>query len=413
MALLSAPALADPCPGAVTCPQAQTAAVEGSSLVLLQWTEPAQMPVAYYITSTPASQQPGPAQSNGPGLRANYWAGSLNPATAYVFKICAYYTASNQSCVTTASVTTLPASGGETPTPLITGVSVTAGSITINWTGAGQTYNKYQTLLDGFTNPDLPGGVSGSYTFDHLNAGMGYQVGVQGCLNSIPSRCSPWATINVTTTPPPPPPPPPAVAPQNLHTVNGPADIDVLWTNPPGEQQTSVIRAPGWAPGSQFKWLSASNIDDLSAAPGQLYTYKVCLQFQTGMACASTTGALPPQCKITYPCPLAVYTPPDYQVQCTGSTDFYSRDPSGNRTFVSTGTQVSGTTADYDYAIVACAAGSKDPQSCSAYSIFKGPQDWCAAPPLPVPQPPGTDCCKACRAAGGDCNRGPHGCTCF
>jgi hypothetical protein len=290
-------------------------------------------------------------------------------------------------------------------------VNPTTNSITIFWNG-GQNYDVYQTIIDGVTQAPIAGGTAGSYLFAGLQPGTVYTVGVQGGLNNGWGHTwSSWATIKVATIPLP---PLPAIAPQNLHTVNSGSQIEILWTDAASNVDNSnIARAPGWAQPTQAQWLNSTAVNDIAAVPGQLYTYQVCLTYwnRSGTACASTTGALPPTCSVTFSCPYATYTPPDYLVQCSGRADFYFKSPAGTMTSLGTDTKVSGTTSDYSNAIVACASGTQAASSCASFGIGMGPQGWCApAPPAPQPRP---NCCAACVKAGGSCNVGPHGCTCF
>lgn len=404
------PAHADQCPGSDTCPTSQIAIAQGPNAIEVKWIEPDNLPIDYLLTTNPpAPGQPVPELVISPQDWQDHVIVNLHPSTTYTVKICGYYSSSNQSCVTTNAVTTLPQSaGGDTPTPTITNVSVTTNSITIFWNG-NLSYS-YYNVMGGLTpQTQTGGGPSGSFTFSGLAPGSRYRVQVEGCLMTYTSHCSQWASLDVTTALLP---PVPAIAPQNLHTSNRVSDIWVLWTNTPNYLSVTASRAPSW-PGGVPQ--TPNTVDDVYAVAGQLYAYKICLNYKSGTACGTTTGALPPKCTITFSCPNKVYSPPNYVVQTEGPpVDFYQRSPDGTMSFLLTGTQVSGTSLDYNVFIVACASGTQAQASCSSYSIYKGPSDWCAPPPPPPPPPPPDhNCCIACVKAGGNCNRGPHGCTCF
>jgi hypothetical protein len=122
-------------------------------------------------------------------------------------------------------------------------------------------------------------------------------------------------------------------------------------------------------------------------------------------------------CQITYSCPQAIYTPPDYTVACAVPVAFFYRYPAGEMWPLGTGTTQSGTTSDYDSAVVVCDFGTTQPTpSCRQFGVGVGPANWCAPPPPPPPPPtPGATerCCRRCQKAGGDCSPNPHGCVCF
>jgi len=401
---------ADQCPGSDTCPTSQIAIAQGPNAVEVKWIEPDNLPIVYLLTTNPqGAAQPWQVQVVSPQDWQDRLIFNLQPSTTYTVTICGYYSSSNRSCVTTNSVKTLPPStGGETPTPTITSANVTTNSIYITWNG-NRSYDFYQVLGGQTPQTQTGSGATGSFTFPGLLPGTSYRVEVLGCLYILRSFCSQWASLDVRTALPPPLPP---IAPQNLHTADGPSDILVSWTNTPNYESFTSFRFPAW-PGGLNLPTTLNSIDDIAPVAGQLYTYKICLNYKSGSACATTTGALPPKCTITFSCPAKVYAPPNYLVQCGGPpVDFYQMSPDGTMSFMLTGTQVSGTSLDYNSFIVVCASGTKTQSSCSSYSIFEGPPDWCAPPPSPPP-PPGSNCCIACLKAGGNCNRGPHGCTCY
>jgi Pro-kumamolisin, activation domain len=116
------------------------------------------------------------------------------------------------------------------------------------------------------------------------------------------------------------------------------------------------------------------------------------------------------QCQITYSCPAPVHAPPNYSLACPTLSDFYMSWPDQSRTFLSSGVLQTGTTNSYEEGVLACVPGTT---SCVGFSLYKPVSEWCApAPPPPPPPPPGA-CCKACRAAGGDCTPHPDGsCLC-
>jgi len=100
-----------------------------------------------------------------------------------------------------------------------------------------------------------------------------------------------------------------------------------------------------------------------------------------------------PNCIITFSCPYAEYTPPDYLVQCSNAVgpqivDFYNTTtgfqngwPYGTMTRLGTALTWSGTAVDgIDY-IVACDRGTNAPQTCRVLSIGVDPAGWCAPPP--------------------------------
>jgi hypothetical protein len=307
---------ADQCPGSNTCPSSQTAIVQGPNAVEVKWIEPDLLPIEYYVTSKPsAPNQPVQFQVVDPADWQDRMIYGLKPSTAYVFTICGWYSASNQSCVTTTSVTTLVPSaggGGSTPAPTITQSSATTTSITISWNG-GRSYDFYQVyqIESAYAGIGLPNqaqtgsGASGSWTFNGFQPGTRYQVAVQGCLNSgWTSDCSQWAAENITTAPPP---PPPALAPQNLHTMSSSwTEIAVLWREPPGVEASDTSRTPDWQPSANVKHVNGG-LQDLAVVAGQTYTYEVCLRYQSGRACASTTGR--PQAPPPAPAPEGLFAP--------------------------------------------------------------------------------------------------------
>jgi hypothetical protein len=308
------PLNADQCPGSNTCPTSQSAIVQGPNAVEVKWIEPEQLPLIYSVTSKPsAPNQPVQFQVVPPSDWQDRIIYYLQPSTPYVFTICGWYSSSNQSCVTTSSVTTLgPSAGGSTPTPTITGSSVTTTSISISWNG-GRSYDFYQvyqieSAYAGIGQPNqarASGGATGSWPFTGLQPGTSYQVAVQGCLNGgWTADCSQWAAENIKTTPPP---PPPALPPQNLHTVsNSWTEIAVLWTDPPGVEAVDTSRTPSWQPGANVRQVNGG-LEDLAVVAGQTYTYQICLRYQSDTACASTTGT--PQAPPPAPAPELLLAP--------------------------------------------------------------------------------------------------------
>jgi hypothetical protein len=424
---VTVPAKADPCPGSDTCPIGQYATGESTS-ANVYWQEPDQVPYVYgyYIQSNPpAPNQPLQRTTTNPNDWENAPIYGLKPGQQYTFTICAFFDASNQSCVTTSPVTTKPAStgGASTPTPTITRSQVTTNSIFIAWDGGGVNYDRYHVQLDDLPpQSEAPGGVTGSWTFgppgQPLRSGTSYKVEVQGCLNwGWSSRCSEWATENITTASPPPPPPPKIAGPQNLHTTStGCCQIDVLWTDPPGWGRVSVTRTPDWVPNvSPTSWQSSTDLRDQSIIPGMVYTYTVCLIYPPagGTACASIMGttapgappppAQPQNCQLSFTCPNPVYTPPNYTIQCPSPEEFYEQGPLGAMSFLDKNKQYSSVSSDYDVSIRACIPGTN---SCSQYAVGKSTQEWCAPPPPAPPPgggPPGGCGAKGC---GGKCPGG-------
>lgn len=114
IAFQAVPARADPCPGSDTCPIGQYATTESIS-ANVYWQEPDQVPYVYgyYIQSNPpAPNQPVQRTTTNPNDWENAPIYGLKPGQQYTFTICAFFDASNQSCVTTSPVTTKPASTG-------------------------------------------------------------------------------------------------------------------------------------------------------------------------------------------------------------------------------------------------------------------------------------------------------------
>ena len=116
-------------------------------------------------------------------------------------------------------------------------------------------------------------------------------------------------------------------------------------------------------------------------------------------------------CQITFNCPQAIYTPPDFTVACAVPVSFFFQYPGGERWPLGTGTSQSGTSDNYNTAVVACDFSTN--QNCAVYPVGVGPANWCSPPPPPAPPPtPGRDCCSECIKAGGTCTRTPKVCTC-
>jgi hypothetical protein len=412
----SIPALADQCPGSNTCPTGQFAQAEGPKLVQLSWIDPEERPAIGYVVSgynltTKQSLTQQWSHSTGDGMNpVLLWAQPLVASTTYQFTICAE---PNHACITTNQVTTLPQpAGSDTPAPVITNVVSSINSITISWEST-KSYAYYHTLLDVGNPPqsgDFGGGYVGSYTFGPteflLQPGTTYQVKVQGCLGW--NYCSPWTVVPVKTTSLP---PPPAVAPQNLHTTsNSCCEIDVLWTNPPGVTGWDAIRTPDF---TSTTVNDATDFRDLWVVPGRTYTYQVCLHYQSGKACASTTGSTQPgappppaqlqTCQLSFTCQnKPIGGPPDYTLQCPARADFYEQSPlTGALTLLGSDTKWSGASSDYNDIIRACVPGES---FCSQYSVYRGRQDWC-----PDPGPGGGG--GGCGGQKGPCGKCPGG-TC-
>lgn len=190
------------------------------------------------------------------------------------------------------------------PIPVISKLTPTTSSIKVEWTAAaanGFGNGAYQFFQVGWTptgpavsgrqqSPQLPGGSFG-WTFPAV-AGESYTVQVQGCFSGPSSVCSEWASANVVT--PLPPAAPQPEPPGNLQTSNSGAGILVLWNNPPGVQKATVSRTPSWPNATTTLHIAApwDNLQDELAVTGQLYSYNVCLYFQTGNSCESVTGQL-------------------------------------------------------------------------------------------------------------------------
>jgi hypothetical protein len=318
-----APASADPCPGSDTCPTQQYAVAGGPTEVTVSWVQPDTLP-AYFIVSRSQSGsgfavigQQTTGNPNDPETYADY---KVQPNASYVYQICGWYSAGQQACATTNTVTTPPiASDTATRPPTITRASSTANSITISWNGNAtyEFYNVSQVLLNelGIEQPSqtpAPGGASGSHTFSNLQPTTGYQVAVQGCQpGETSSNCSQWTTKSIWTQSPPPPPPP--MWPGNLQTQVEGGSILVLWNNPPGVLNgtewsigwvgTTVTRTPAW-PSASTLFVSGpyyDNLYDTWIETGQVYTYNVCLNFRDSnpnlldSLCEGVTGEVFPQ----------------------------------------------------------------------------------------------------------------------
>jgi hypothetical protein len=387
LACVGLQARADSCPGSDTCPTAQWAARQGPNAAELHWVEPnledSALPGSYSVTTTPATSTWW-FLSIAPFDPQDRLVFNLDPNIAYTFTICGWYDSANSSCVTTNSVPQWPQAGGPAyPTPSFTGTSIIGPSIRFAWSG-GANYDEYLVIPNYQSQVTAAGGANGSYTLSPITPGNSYNLQVKGCYLAATSYCSNWATITVPTQAPPPPPP---TGPQNLSAAIGPsgADIIVSWTSPPQEviREWTVSPAP---PATSTFSRGAASLDYFGLAPGQIYAFKVCLAYATvtTSACASVTAALPPACSITFSCPYHIYTPPDYQVSCSTTVDFYEQYPQGERVFLGTATTSSGTSSDYSTYVVGCAPGT---QACTSQAIGVSPAGWCAQPPPPPPPP--------------------------
>jgi hypothetical protein len=414
---LAVSAKADTCPGSNTCPIIQSVIVQGPNAVELIWIEPEEKPsTGYLVTSIPgAPNQPAPFSTGNPNDPADHTIYYLSAGTYYKFRICA-----DQSCVTTPQAWRTQDAQGEagTPTPMIIPGPATTTSINISWNGFVN-YDMYHVQLDD-TPPQtaVPGGVTGSYTFQHLNPGIGYKVEVQGCwTGGSYSVCSKWATTVLSTAPTPLPPPRP---PQNLTaTSSNCCEVDLSWTNTPGWTRVLVSRAPDWTISNSRAFNAEDTaFSDFWVVPGQTYLYKVCLQYDESTTdCATVTGvsrsgAPPPpvqpsDCQLAFTCPQPVYAPPNYTLTCPVPSDFYQQSSlTGRMTYLSTDTKLSGTsTENGDPTLRACLPGSS---YCSQYSVYKSQHDWCA-PPDPSPPPDGPP--GGCGGQKGPCGKCPGG-TC-
>ncbi len=229
---------------------------------------------------------------NGGAVTAN----NLTPATSYLnLRLCAIYSGPGEPPWCTGSFGAATSDAGQTPTPVITQVITTETSISFSWNG-GTNYAAYnvsilQSAYASIARPNqtqVGGGFSGQYTFSMLQPATSYEIAVQGCIpGGWNSLCSTFATKTVTTSSPP---PPAALPPENLHTLsNSVSSIMILWTNPPGVLQSDVTRMPGWMAGAIGNNIPGGIQDD-SVVSGELYTYQVCLKYQSGQACGTTTG---------------------------------------------------------------------------------------------------------------------------
>ena len=288
--LMFTPARADQCPGSDTCPENQYAFDQGSNAAEIKWTEPAQLPVEYYVTSNPsAPNQPVQFQTVSPNDWEDRVITGLTPGKSYTFTICAWLSQTNQSCVTTNSIMTSAQSQNGLPTPVITQSSVTPYSISMSWTSS-KNYDLYIVSIQGGSIQE-PGGNGGSKTWA-AQPSTAYQIGVQGCMWAWQNYCSTAALKNVMT------PPVPPGAPTNLKaTVKSSSEVDLSWTPPPTYSGFEFEIMPP-APGSQTSNFSANGIDWLGLAPYSPYTFQVCTKYNNPPTklCASvqaTTDSLP------------------------------------------------------------------------------------------------------------------------
>ena len=184
----------------------------------------------------------------------------------------------------------------------------------------------------------------------------------------------------------------------------GQADIEVLWIDPPGVTEIDTYRNPGWQPNMGPNSLPGGE-DDVAVVSGQLYTYQVCLKYASGQACGTTTGALPPNCAMTFSCVEPVYAPPLYNLQCASGAEFYLTLPDGTQSLLNRGPSVSGTSSLYNEIVSACVPGAQMTQGCTGFSIAKLQSAWCAPPPPPPPPRPPSSCLKegCVPVAGGRC----------
>jgi len=315
------------------------AIVQGPNAVELKWVEPEGAITGFLVTSTPPfPNQPIPVTTGNPNDWQDHNVYGLSPNTRYVFTVCSQ---PDNSCVSSQRVTTLSqAAASGTPTPTITSVTETWGTITLQWSSPVSYvyYNVRWTGLSpvGGLTPDQSPVNSTSWTSPPLYAGETYDVEVEGCLGD--NTCSSWADTNATTKPCPqgetwlraagtcglppailvtvppvsatlvscgtPSAPCQAFPPQDLRlAIKTPGPIVLTWGVPTDVQKMTVSRNPTWPNGFATVTLpspSDTTYTDVLAVSGVSYSYSVCFIYgsaqtvwQPNTACGSVSGEVP------------------------------------------------------------------------------------------------------------------------
>jgi hypothetical protein len=121
------------------------------------------------------------------------------------------------------------------------------------------------------------------------------------------------------------------------------------------------------------------------------------------------TKVLPPSCTSSQSCPSAQPVPPNLNVQCTGTADFYEAPAPhwGTPSYLGTGTSISEATTAYSQYLLACAPGGT--LQCVSFSMYS-PTSSCA----PTSGGGGKGCPKGTVDCGdGTCVRLVHGQGCL
>jgi hypothetical protein len=195
----------------------------------------------------------------------------------------------------------------------------------------------------------------------------------------------------------------------------GVAGYSAAWdVNPRILTPTGNNRGDPFWDGPQHPLATSGTLDLNQAGPGCHTAYVVAWDHNGSETEATTYGPICSgsvnQCQMTLSCPAPIHAPPNFTVACPAVSDYYTSWPDGTKSYISSGLILNGTTSSYEEGVLACVPGTT---SCVGFSTYKPESQWCApAPPPPPPPPPGS-CCKACRAAGGDCVQEPNNkCLC-